>query len=259
MGMFNTVVGGLQGALSGDWTSFASGLLSGASQDYENLQAKLAAKRANQEQIAFWNMQNAYNSPVEQMARLKEAGLNPMLVYGGGNVAGNAASAIGTAQTVGNKTNYQASLQGIKAIADLDNLKANTANTEQNTQAQTANTLATYQDITNMETANQIQQQQLEQERQAVELGAMDLEVARAVQEDRVEQAKIDARLGRNQSEYEGKYKDNTLVRAGRDLLDTAKDFVGLGKGLSSTQAGFSTARRNDSVSRALNNSFRRR
>lgn len=39
-------------------------------------------QRANA--LADWNMQNAYNSPAEQMARLKAAGLNPNLVYGNG-------------------------------------------------------------------------------------------------------------------------------------------------------------------------------
>jgi len=32
--------------------------------------------------LADWNMQNAYNSPKEQMIRFKEAGLNPNLIYG---------------------------------------------------------------------------------------------------------------------------------------------------------------------------------
>ncbi len=32
--------------------------------------------------LADWNMQNKYNSPTEQMARFKEAGLNPNLIYG---------------------------------------------------------------------------------------------------------------------------------------------------------------------------------
>lgn len=37
-----------------------------------------------------WNMQNAYNSPLQQMQRLREAGLNPNLIYGKGadNTAG---------------------------------------------------------------------------------------------------------------------------------------------------------------------------
>lgn len=34
--------------------------------------------------LSFWNTQNEYNSPAAQMQRLKAAGLNPNLVYGGG-------------------------------------------------------------------------------------------------------------------------------------------------------------------------------
>lgn len=34
--------------------------------------------------LADWEMQNAYNSPAAQMERLREAGLNPNLVYGNG-------------------------------------------------------------------------------------------------------------------------------------------------------------------------------
>ena len=34
--------------------------------------------------LADWNMQNAYNSPEQQMQRLRDAGLNPNLVYGNG-------------------------------------------------------------------------------------------------------------------------------------------------------------------------------
>lgn len=37
-----------------------------------------------QDSLTDWHMQNAYNSPAAQMQRLKEAGLNPNLVYGNG-------------------------------------------------------------------------------------------------------------------------------------------------------------------------------
>lgn len=41
--------------------------------------------------LEMWNLQNQYNSPASQMARFKEAGLNPNLIYSQGN-AGNASS-----------------------------------------------------------------------------------------------------------------------------------------------------------------------
>ncbi|UPW41452.1 DNA pilot protein [Dipodfec virus UA23Rod_1363] len=44
--------------------------------------------------LDMWNRQNVYNSPSEQMARLKAAGLNPNLMYGSGSASsGNAGSA----------------------------------------------------------------------------------------------------------------------------------------------------------------------
>lgn len=50
-----------------------------------------AVKHANemwdkqgQRELQYWHMQNAYNDPSAQMQRLKDAGLNPHLVYGSG-------------------------------------------------------------------------------------------------------------------------------------------------------------------------------
>ncbi|AXH76883.1 MAG: DNA pilot protein [Microviridae sp.] len=40
--------------------------------------------KQRQDALADYNMQNEYNSPAAQMARLKAAGLNPNLVYGNG-------------------------------------------------------------------------------------------------------------------------------------------------------------------------------
>lgn len=42
--------------------------------------------------VEMWNMQNEYNTPLQQMSRLREAKLNPNLVYGTGAV-GNVTSA----------------------------------------------------------------------------------------------------------------------------------------------------------------------
>ncbi|MEM2666022.1 MAG: hypothetical protein QXN95_05320 [Candidatus Bathyarchaeia archaeon] len=46
--------------------------------------AREAYNRERQDSLADWHMQNAYNDPSQQMARLQNAGLNPNLVYGHG-------------------------------------------------------------------------------------------------------------------------------------------------------------------------------
>lgn len=51
------------------------------------------AEYAYSQDLAMWNRQNQYNDPAAQMARFKNAGLNPNLVYGSGSAsAGNSNS-----------------------------------------------------------------------------------------------------------------------------------------------------------------------
>lgn len=47
--------------------------------------------------LANWNLQNAYNHPAEQVKRLKQAGLNPNLLYGTGSASTGNAGDIGDA------------------------------------------------------------------------------------------------------------------------------------------------------------------
>lgn len=58
----------------------------------QNKYNKEMAEIQNQYNIEAWNRQNEYNSPTQQMNRLKEAGLNPNLIYDMGN-PGNSSSA----------------------------------------------------------------------------------------------------------------------------------------------------------------------
>lgn len=51
--------------------------------------SKEESELAFEREKEMWNMQNEYNSPSEQMRRYKDAGLNPMLIYGQGT-PGNA-------------------------------------------------------------------------------------------------------------------------------------------------------------------------
>lgn len=57
-----------------------------------NRGAKRRQQLADQQNIKFWKMQNAYNTPKQQMARLQDAGLNPNLIYGSNANTGLAGS-----------------------------------------------------------------------------------------------------------------------------------------------------------------------
>lgn len=56
-----------------------------------NISGKKAAERANEAALQAWKMQNDYNTPANQIQRLRDAGLNPNLFYNMGNT-GNASS-----------------------------------------------------------------------------------------------------------------------------------------------------------------------
>lgn len=88
---------------------------------------------ANAKAMESWHLMNDYNHPIQQMERLKAAGLNPLLVYGSGSVAGNTTSSpaltgggvstgLETLFKVGSKT-----LSAMQGVASLDNTYANTA------------------------------------------------------------------------------------------------------------------------------------
>jgi len=62
------------------WAQIGTTLFNTGSQIYTNQQNK-------RNSIELWNMQNAYNTPSQQMQRFKEAGLNPNLIYKQSNEA----------------------------------------------------------------------------------------------------------------------------------------------------------------------------
>lgn len=105
-----------------------------------------AAKLAYERDLEQWRRSNQYNHPAEQMARLKSAGLNPMLAYGSGSVSGNTTQATSPKYSVPNQQYaYQAyqmpklDLMGTLSAyqnyqlgrAQIDNVKAQTMATDQ--------------------------------------------------------------------------------------------------------------------------------
>lgn len=78
------------------WTAVVQGAV-GLGQDmlsgwWNTTQQQKLNDKAYAQNVALWNLQNQYNDPSAQMQRLAKAGLNPNLVYGGGNVTGNTTS-----------------------------------------------------------------------------------------------------------------------------------------------------------------------
>lgn len=75
--------------------NFLGGLVGSAANlfmNYQNNHANIAqAQQQNQWNIEQWNRENAYNTPLQQVARLKEAGINPGLAYANGQLMNEAA------------------------------------------------------------------------------------------------------------------------------------------------------------------------
>lgn len=74
------------------WLAAAGVAASIGSSMVTNSGSKRSQRRANKHNVNFWNMQNEYNNPTSQMQRLRDAGLNPNLIYGSSSsgAAGNA-------------------------------------------------------------------------------------------------------------------------------------------------------------------------
>lgn len=112
----------------GQWAQAAvaagGGLISGI---IGNRQAKKRQEQANTDNLNFWRMQNNYNHPKNQMKRLKRAGLNPHLIYGG-----SPTSATGQAGQIApskaSPYNNVSATQDLTKFADLRQVEAQTNN-----------------------------------------------------------------------------------------------------------------------------------
>ena len=126
-----------------------------------------AATTAYNRGIEQWNRENAYNSPTAQMERLKQAGLNPNLVYGGGATTLSAHSpGVPVAKVEGQKPidfNLMGILQtaqNMRIAKDVSEAGINKTNAEiLNLQQQNANLKS--QDEVNRANAAYLAQQQL--------------------------------------------------------------------------------------------------
>lgn len=114
-----------------------------------NMGNKNQQNRATRNARTDWNMQNEYNHPSAQMARLREAGLNPNLIYGqSSGAASGQASPIH--QVAPAKINFNNPMDSIGTVANVQNTRATTDNVR-------AKTTNTFQDtaLKSMQTAHE--------------------------------------------------------------------------------------------------------
>lgn len=102
-----------------------TGLITTAINNREAKRREEDARIANKKQ---WNRQNDYNHPSAQMARLRQAGLNPNLIYGT-----SPSSAVGNAEAqakaqAAQQFEYKNPATDIHAYANLQNTEAQTDN-----------------------------------------------------------------------------------------------------------------------------------
>lgn len=118
-----------------------------------NSGAKRRQELANKQNIEFWNMQNAYNTPKSQMGRLSDAGLNPNLIYGS-NANTGTAGAIAPSKAAPYNIKNPVPLQAMLLGSQIKNMDANTVKTladAKQTEALTGGK------VTNLSLRNQIQ------------------------------------------------------------------------------------------------------
>lgn len=118
--------------------------------------ARKHARKQQREQNAYnldmWNRQNVYNAPDQQMKRLKEAGLNPNLVYGGGaqgaaGMAQPAPKSVGLDEAGYRPIDFSGVAQGLGMFTDFRGKNLSNQNAEQDLANKRATEQATNAEI----------------------------------------------------------------------------------------------------------------
>jgi hypothetical protein len=92
----------------------------------QNRSNKKLAQYSFNKNVEMWKMQNAYNSPKQQMARYNEAGLNPNLMYGKGT-SGNAQTMPQYQALPSSGDVFGQSVAGIQGVIEIKRKKEETA------------------------------------------------------------------------------------------------------------------------------------
>lgn len=233
--------------LIGAGASILGNVLTGANQARQNRLSREYAERRyaieRRDNLSDWAMQNEYNSPQNQMARLRQANLNPNLVYGNGAVANSTAPVKGADSQSWRPEAARVDLSGVgnslmsyynvkMQEAQIDNLK--TANTVQIQDAllkaaQTASTVATTATSKfNLHMAEQLKSTSIEKAQMEVNKLKTDIDVTlnqderartqNAASLQKAAEEILTLRLGRSKTEDERRQIHQQIESIKRDI-----------------------------------------
>ena len=120
------------------WGAIIGGLASAAGSIGSSMLNAESTAGANKYNIKLWREQAAYNTPANQMARYREAGLNPNLIYSQGN-PGNVSSAP-TVQPKQYNFDFAQAVNAMTSMAQLKNIRAQNNNLNAQTDSIKADT-----------------------------------------------------------------------------------------------------------------------
>jgi len=189
------ILGGPVGGLVG---SLASSLLG-------NRGAKRRQQAADAQNIKFWEMQNAYNTPKAQMGRLKDAGLNPNLIYGSNANTGIAGSVSPSKASPYNVQNpVPSAVQTALSVAQIKNIDSITNKND----AETARTLGLtpFQVNTALSKADQAKQQAI-----AEKIKTSVLSITKQDQINKIVEEALLAKANKSKAEAETEYTKKML------------------------------------------------
>ena len=190
------VLGGPVGGLVG---SLASSILG-------NRGARRRQQQADRQNIKFWEMQNAYNTPKAQMGRLKDAGLNPNLIYGSGSantgIAGSVSPSKASPYNVQNPV--PSAVQTALSVAQIKNIDSITNKND----AETARTLGLtpFQVNTALSKADQAKQQAI-----AEKIKTSVLSTTKQDQINKIVEEALLAKANKSKAEAEAEYTKKML------------------------------------------------
>lgn len=178
-----TPVGALMNAGLGVVGNMIGNSQAQANQQKQNEFNAAEAQKARDWQEMMWNKNNEYNTPLAQVNRLQDAGLNPNLVYGNGtmqNVANMASSGAQASSTPFNDSiaarhaqNFDAIMRGLQTaitMQELKNKKLEGNNIESNTNKNNAEAKESQQRTDNLATENKFNLETFDARKISIEL-----------------------------------------------------------------------------------------